>query len=84
MTQPNNGGPAFPRDSYIHPRGEFEWPNDGMSLRAWLAGQALASIGSDYHASGEVNEQAKAHAAMIAEHVCNIADAIIAKLEENP
>jgi hypothetical protein len=35
MTQPNDGGPAFPSDRF----GEL-----GMSLRDWFAGQALAGI----------------------------------------
>ena len=35
MTQPNDGGPAFPSDRF----GEL-----GMSLRDWFAGQALAGL----------------------------------------
>ncbi len=35
--QPNDGGPAFPRD-------QQEWGVPGMSLRDWFAGQALAGL----------------------------------------
>lgn len=34
----NDGGPAFPHD------GRFTQSHPGMSLRAWLAGQALAGM----------------------------------------
>ena len=37
MTQPNDGGPAFPSDRF----GEA-----GMTLRDWFAGQALAGVGA--------------------------------------
>lgn len=36
-TQINDGGPAFPQQSYHRPNGEFEWPQDGMSLRDYFA-----------------------------------------------
>ena len=40
--QPNDGGPAFPRD-------QQEWGVPGMSLRDWFAGQFLAgsAVGND-------------------------------------
>ena len=37
-TQPNDGGPAFPRAD------DVANSNAGMSLRDWFAGQALAGI----------------------------------------
>jgi len=43
MSNDNDGGPAFP----IHPNTRSaprQWECDGMSLRDYFAGQALASI----------------------------------------
>jgi hypothetical protein len=37
MSEPKNGGPAFP---YTSPDGM--WGNKGMTLRDWFAGQAIA------------------------------------------
>ena len=39
MTQPNDGRPAFPRAG-----SDYVKAQEGMSLRDWLAGQALAGI----------------------------------------
>ena len=51
MTQPNDGGPAFPCGphgmsiSYDDGRTEHQYPGSpGMSLRDWLVGQALAGL----------------------------------------
>jgi hypothetical protein len=41
MTQPNDGGPAFPRAG-----SDYNKAQEGMSLRDWFAGQALAGIGA--------------------------------------
>jgi hypothetical protein len=38
-TTPKTGGPAFPRAE-----GETSFPEDGMTLRDWFAGQALAVV----------------------------------------
>ena len=37
--RPDDGGHAFPR-----PEGESETSNDGMTLRDWFAGQAMAKL----------------------------------------
>lgn len=47
-------------------------------LRDVFAGQALTSIGNGYVAFGDVNEQAKQHAATLAAHAYSIADAMLA------
>ena len=39
MTQPNDGGPAFPRSG-----SNYVDTQEGMSLRDWLIGQALAGL----------------------------------------
>lgn len=36
MSEKNDGGPAFPRES--------KWADYGMSLRQWYAGQALVGM----------------------------------------
>ena len=55
MTQPNDGGPAFPSD-----RADRE----GMSLRDWFAGQALAGLcsGNLPFCPGQVSATAYAYA----------------------
>ena len=44
MTQPNDGGPAFPQD--LQGRRGDDPQYQGMSLRDWFAGQALVGIGA--------------------------------------
>jgi hypothetical protein len=73
----DDGGPAFPRtgtDGTIQPQ-------SGMTLRDWFAGQSLTSIGNEYVAHGEITEGARLHAATLAAHAYNIADAMIAARE---
>ena len=49
MSAPNNGGPAFPCETYGIKNGkETTIPTNGMSLRDWFAGQVLCGI----HANG--------------------------------
>ena len=40
--KPKTGGPAFPDVQFTHNNGDTSFKNNGMSLRDWLAGQALA------------------------------------------
>lgn len=47
MTAKNNGGAAFPRSASFPPgAGVLSWNDeqDGMTLRDWFAGQALAGF----------------------------------------
>jgi hypothetical protein len=44
----NNGGPAFPIADVPYPNGNVQHGWNGMSLRDWFAGQALASMGIEY------------------------------------
>ena len=45
MSAENDGGPAFPCDSYGIKNGrETTIPTNGMSLRDWFAGQALNGL----------------------------------------
>lgn len=80
----DDGGSAFPQPLAFNPNGEAVTPGmyfpdiSGMSLRDWLAGQALKHIGSEYFASGDVGSFARCHAMQLAEHAYNIADAMLA------
>ena len=82
MSDKPTGGPAFPRPNSTAPNGENSWAEDGMSLRDWFAGQALALggeffAGIDDHQNDPPNE-AK-HVAFIA---YLIADAMIAERDK--
>jgi len=63
----NDGGPAFPRHAYDG--------HDGMTLRDWFAGQALAGISAQY-GTGD--------AAMIAVECYEHADAMLRAREVKP
>ena len=47
MTQDKPGGAAFPRDSYTDKEAGLIVQQNGMSLRDWFAGQALAGFGAN-------------------------------------
>ena len=49
MTKKPNGGPAFPRAG-MKLAGGVDQPTNGMTLRDWFAGQALASDASPHNA----------------------------------
>ena len=84
-SQINNGGPAFPSGKSETPGHENSLPyHEGMTLRDWFAGQALAHIGNEYVAHGEITRQAQEHAMTLAAHAYNIADAMIAAREAKP
>jgi len=45
MSKPETGGSAFPLQGCADPHGRvecFQYPEPGMTLRQWYAGQALA------------------------------------------
>jgi hypothetical protein len=49
LNTPKDGGPAFPRPAFDAPTGEptsalSHDEQDGMSLREWFAGQAVAGL----------------------------------------
>jgi hypothetical protein len=80
----NDGGPAFPCAKKAETMGGtlFFTASPGMTLRAWLAGQAMAGLLADhkYHsderADGETGQQKVARLAV--EH----ADCLIAALNQ--
>lgn len=49
----DDGGPAFPHDGRDNGPGNIKGrPHDGMTLRDWFAGQALAAIIAKHPAMG--------------------------------
>lgn len=72
----NDGGPVYPLNA---------GQNSGLSLRAWLAGQALQGILScqdfcnEVYRTVETKEQGRRKMAMEA---CQFADALIVELEK--
>ena len=44
QSEAQDGGPAFPHPEQCRSDGIVHWPQPGMSLRDWFAGQALAGI----------------------------------------
>jgi hypothetical protein len=71
-TSINDGGPAFARSGLLLDNGDWVAPQDGMTLRDWFAGQALAHIPEllDAH---DANKSAE----MIAHWSYQIADAML-------
>lgn len=63
-----NGGPAFPGPTQREQRVDI---NEGMSLRDWFAGMALIARGNGSYNSWEA----------MAEDCCEIADAMLKRLE---
>jgi hypothetical protein len=44
MSAINDGGPAFPFPDIVNANGDVQSGCNGMSLRDWFAGQALAGL----------------------------------------
>jgi hypothetical protein len=82
-TSINNGGPAFPCETYGHRNGkETTIPTNGMSLRAYIAAKAMpAIIGLMTPADAAEYKPADLQAAT-ARAACGYADALIAELEK--
>lgn len=75
MSRNTDGGPAFPRSAHAKYYEEYgHGPQDGMSLRDWLAGQAMQGL----LASGRYDSWD-----YLAEDSWNIADEMIAQREAN-
>ena len=60
MTQPNDGGPAFPR-----PGSDYVKAQEGISLRDWLIGQALAGLCSNLASYEEHTKEQRAEFAIM-------------------
>ena len=71
-----NGGPAFPVPEFLRGKMRGKRGEEGMSLREWYAGQALASLGmllAKVHARVIINRDE------IASQVFDMADAMLAE-----
>lgn len=67
----DDGGPAFPQ-TRISPGAHSVAYTDGMSLRDWFAGQALAGITADVDTNRSIPD-------VLAKWVYEIADAMVAE-----
>jgi hypothetical protein len=80
----NDGGPAFPRvahhrdPDHLH---DFYEAQEGMSLRDWFAGQALAGELATWHIT--TSDPAE-HSDKIAQRMYRIADAMLAARVTDP
>lgn len=75
----NDGGPAFPRQTWDYYPSQKKTHADenypGMSLRAWLAGQAMS--GQIAATAGDTEWPSPK---CVAERACSYADALLAEL----
>jgi len=79
MSKVDNGGPAFPRTGNFTPDGEPRFDSvslDGMTLREWYAGQALAGLCAN---SALIDNVTSVSASAVARWSNEIADAMIAE-----
>ena len=73
MSTKDNGGSAFPVREWIGPNDQMIWPETGMSLRDWFAGQALAGL------SSRLGYHPKSDPADVVGDAYTLADAMIAE-----
>ena len=77
MSKVDDGGAAFPR---VNP--EYTKNNDGMALRDWFAGQALAGLAAQPWVGwyqGNKREQMKTRARAVTPAAYELADAMLAE-----
>lgn len=72
--KPAHGGPAFPDPARADPDFVFGPATDGMSLRDWFAGQALAGLCT--------NPEYEANASYIVSRAYHIADSMLYEREQ--
>jgi len=68
----NDGGPAFPRSPHTG-----DPSDDGMTLRDWFAGQALAGVMSTAEGLGRVEAAARSELLETATLIYEMADAML-------
>lgn len=81
MTSKPDGGPAFPRTLVKdRPYGQFE-PEDGMTLRDWMAGMALQGMCTQAFESALIDKETgkKPTTGKFAREAYNFADAMLAE-----
>lgn len=82
MTNPNDGGPAFPRSASSDEGAELHniaFAQAGMSLRDWFAGQALQGMLARLTSFNPAPGYPEHWHAAISQEAYEIADAMIAK-----
>jgi hypothetical protein len=75
MTTINDGGPAFPVPDSHHANGQVQYGANGMPLRDYFAGQALAGLMLGVRRGG---------AMMLARECYEMADAMLRAREVKP
>jgi hypothetical protein len=80
MSKINDGGPAFPSTIQYFPDDKNANEEQGMTLRDWFAGQALAGMISGLDAKSEGSQAIKP----IAAAAYDFADAMLAAREVKP
>jgi hypothetical protein len=82
MSKINDGGPAFPRPDDRDPVTGQGWRegSDGMTLRDWFAGQALAGMMAN-ETTPFSSDHAECEPSQIAAAVYEIADAMLQQRE---
>ena len=78
MKELNDGGPAFPRPTYV----AFE--AGGMSLRDWFAGHALAGMAGEYRTAQMYTCEFDETCESIAKSAYELADAMLKAREVKP
>jgi len=83
MSAINDGGPAFPtKREALDPRATGWSMQEGMTLRDWFAGQALASVMGTAVGLGEASKEQRADMFLkMSEVIYEMADAMIAARE---
>lgn len=75
-TQPDDGGPAFPVADTVHSSGQVQYGFNGMSLRDYFAGQALAGL--EAYAGSIIFREGQTSTQLIAQASYEMADAMLA------
>lgn len=89
MSTTNDGGPAFPQPNQEYANGQIEYGHPGMSVRTWLAGQALSGLAGkvmEPHGASALSELSERIGeepnALLADMAVNMAEILIARLEK--
>lgn len=81
-TKIDDGGPAFPIQPFVNPRGDWEWGSAGVSVRDYFAAKALPQAWESEHANptyGGASSSKEPTYRGVAAKAYLIADAMIAE-----
>lgn len=79
MTEKPSGGSAFPLPPFVDGGRTYQYPEAGMTLRQWYAGQALAGIMANPESPTDENGKEAEDEASVAKVAFAFADAMIAE-----